>query len=149
MSLLPLQDALERVLAQAGEPPGTLEVPLPEALGHTLASTLISPLAVPGEDNSAMDGYALRAAEASSALTISQRIAAGAVGEPLLPGTAARIFTGAAVIYQFYRRLFRLHRRRHQGDTHFITGETGCARIAAIDTSERPVHGQDRSQAAT
>ena len=97
MSLLPLQDALEKVLAQAGEPPGTLEMPLPEALGHTLASTLISPLAVPGEDNSAMDGYALRAAEASSTLTISQRIAAGSVGEPLLPGTAARIFTGAAV----------------------------------------------------
>ena len=97
MSLMPLAEALERVLAQASPTVETSELPLAEALGHTLAETVISPIAVPGADNSAMDGYALRAAEASQVLNVSQRIPAGAVGQPLLPGTAARIFTGASI----------------------------------------------------
>jgi molybdopterin molybdotransferase len=48
-------------------------------------------------DNSAMDGYALRTADLETAnpLKIGQRIMAGSVGQPLEPGTAARIFTGA------------------------------------------------------
>ncbi len=44
-----------------------------------------------------MDGYALRTADLPATLPVSQRIAAGRVGDPLQPGTAARIFTGAAV----------------------------------------------------
>jgi molybdopterin molybdotransferase len=47
-----------------------------------------------------MDGYAVRVADVAVAgvrLPVSQRILAGAVGEPLMPGTAARIFTGAPV----------------------------------------------------
>jgi molybdopterin molybdotransferase len=52
---------------------------------------------VPPMDNSAMDGYAIRAAEASQKLKVAQRIMAGAVGKPLEPGTAARIFTGAPI----------------------------------------------------
>src|SRR5690606_25008223 len=58
------------------------------------------PLQVPPQDNSAMDGYAVRCADVSQAgavLPVSQRIAAGSVGEPLQPGTAARIFTGASI----------------------------------------------------
>jgi molybdopterin molybdotransferase len=57
-------------------------------------------IAVPGADNSAMDGYAMRAADVPAAgtrLPVSQRIAAGHVGTALQPGTAARIFTGALV----------------------------------------------------
>jgi molybdopterin molybdotransferase len=94
---MPLADALERVLAAAGPPPETIELPLQQAVGHVLADTVVSPIAVPGEDNSAMDGYALRAAEARRVLTVAQRIPAGTVGRALAPGTAARIFTGAAV----------------------------------------------------
>jgi molybdopterin molybdotransferase len=97
LNLLPLEDALERVLARAQSPIETIELPLQKALGHTLAEAVVSPIAVPGEHNSAMDGYALRASEAGQALTVSQRIPAGSVGTALLPGTAARIFTGAAV----------------------------------------------------
>ena len=97
MSLMPLGEALEQVLARARPPVETLELPILEALAHTLAETVVSPIAVPGDDNSAMDGYALRAAEAGQALKVSQRIAAGAVGQALLPGTAARIFTGAVI----------------------------------------------------
>lgn len=52
---------------------------------------------VPPEDNSAMDGYALRAEDAGLALPVSQRIAAGDALEPLQPGTAARLFTGAEI----------------------------------------------------
>ncbi len=79
MSLMPLADALERVLAAAGPPPETIELPLQAAVGHVLADTVVSPIAVPGEDNSAMDGYALRAAEAKRVLTVAQRIPAGTV----------------------------------------------------------------------
>ena len=64
-----------------------------------LAQAAISPLQVPQQDNSAMDGYALRCADVAAAgveLRVS-RIAAGDSGHPLLPGTAARIFTGAPV----------------------------------------------------
>lgn len=95
--LLPLDEALERVLAAASAPGQMLDLPLLDALGHVLAQDLVSAIDVPGLDNSAMDGYALRAAEAGQALLVSQRIAAGAVGLPLEAGTAARIFTGAAV----------------------------------------------------
>jgi molybdopterin molybdotransferase len=51
-------------------------------------------------DNSQMDGYAIRAADVPAApttLRVTQRIAAGHPGQPLEPGTAARIFTGAPV----------------------------------------------------
>ena len=55
---------------------------------------------MPPADNTSMDGYALRAADvpaAGAVLPVAQRIPAGHVGQPLLPGTAARIFTGGQV----------------------------------------------------
>ena len=71
-----------------------------DALGRVLAEDVVSLLDVPPADNTSMDGYALRAADvpvAGTALPVSQRIPAGVVGQPLQPGTAARIFTGAQV----------------------------------------------------
>ena len=71
-----------------------------EALGRVLAADVRSLIDVPPADNSAMDGYALRVADVAApgtVLPISQRIAAGSVGSPLAPGSAARIFTGAQV----------------------------------------------------
>lgn len=73
---------------------------LSEALGRVLAADVRSPISVPPADNSAMDGYAVRAADVPSpgaVLPVSQRIPAGHPGGPLPPGTAARIFTGAFV----------------------------------------------------
>ena len=70
------------------------------ALGRVLARAQASTLAVPPLDNTQMDGYAVRAAECASGqatLPVSQRIPAGVVPAPLLPGTAARIFTGAPI----------------------------------------------------
>lgn len=69
-----------------------------DALGRVLAADVSSPIDVPPQDNSSMDGYALRAADvpaAGTALPLSQRIAAGHVGAALAPGSVARIFTGA------------------------------------------------------
>jgi molybdopterin molybdotransferase len=65
-----------------------------------LAQDVISMINVPPQDNSSMDGYALRAADVpavGTVLPVSQRIAAGHVGTALAAGTAARIFTGAPV----------------------------------------------------
>ena len=71
-----------------------------DALGRVLAADVRSLLDVPPADNTAMDGYALRCADvpvAGTVLPVSQRIPAGAPGQPLQAGTAARIFTGAQV----------------------------------------------------
>jgi len=95
--LLPVFDALTAMLARAPAPPSVEVRPLLEARGAVLAADIAAAIAVPPEDNSAMDGYALRAAEAGHTLPISQRIPAGVAAAPLAPGTAARIFTGAAV----------------------------------------------------
>jgi len=72
-----------------------------DALGRVLALPVTSTLNVPPLDNSAMDGYVTRFADLNNdgetSLPISQRIAAGYVGDKLQEGTAARIFTGAPV----------------------------------------------------
>ncbi|MDO8860636.1 molybdopterin molybdotransferase MoeA [Haliea sp. E1-2-M8] len=95
--LLPVFDALTTMLARAPAPPSVEVRPLLAARGAVLARDVVAAIAVPPEDNSAMDGYALRAAEAGLLLPVSQRIAAGGTAAPLAPGTAARIFTGATV----------------------------------------------------
>lgn len=96
--LLSVEGALQRVLGTletCGRP--VIEVDLLKALDCVLARDVISSIAVPGDDNSAMDGYALRAVDAHEHLPVSQRIPAGSVGVQLKPGTAARIFTGASI----------------------------------------------------
>lgn len=99
MSLLPVENALVRVLATletvARHEP--LRVDLMAALHHVLAQDITATINVPGTDNSAMDGYALRLADAGKPLPVSQRIPAGTIGTTLQPGTAARIFTGATI----------------------------------------------------
>ena len=99
--LLSFESALKRLVAGAAQvATGSEAVATLAALGRVLATDVTSEVAVPPLDNSAMDGYAVRSADITSAgvrLPVSQRIAAGSVGEPLLPGTAARIFTGAPV----------------------------------------------------
>lgn len=98
MSLLPVEDALERLLALAEQAPiGEVEMlPLAAADGRVLATELVAGLDLPPWPNSAMDGYALRLADYSGeALPVSQRILAGHAPQALQPGTCARIFTGA------------------------------------------------------
>lgn len=98
--LKPLDDALAELLAQARLLAGSDRVSTFDADGRVLAQAAVSPLQVPPQDNSAMDGYAVRSADITAAgveLPVSQRIAAGQAGAPLATGTAARIFTGAPV----------------------------------------------------
>jgi molybdopterin molybdotransferase len=98
--LLSVDEALERLLAGATPVAATEQVSTMEAAGRVLAEPQRSGMNVPSLDNSAMDGYAVRMADLAGAeprLRVAQRILAGAVGRPLEPGTAARIFTGAPV----------------------------------------------------
>jgi len=98
--LLSMEEALERLLAQARPMADAESVPTRSGLGRVLAAPVVSTINVPGWDNSAMDGYAVRSADLAASggrLPISQRIPAGVAGPPLEPGTAARIFTGAPV----------------------------------------------------
>lgn len=98
--LLSVEEALEVLLAGA-KPVAEVEmVPTLQAAGRVLARAQTSTMDVPPMDNSAMDGYALRLADLrvpDARLKVAQRIMAGAVGQPLVAGTAARIFTGAPV----------------------------------------------------
>ena len=98
--LLSVDEALDVMLAGARAVTEVEEVPTLEASGRVLARAQVSQMDVPPLDNSAMDGYALRVADVAAPdtrLKLAQRIAAGSVGKPLEPGTAARIFTGAPI----------------------------------------------------
>jgi molybdopterin molybdotransferase len=100
MALLPFSEAKSRLLASAAPVRDIETVDLAEAFGRVLARDLISPMTVPPFSNAAMDGYAVCAAELVEAgvrLPVSQRVAAGDVARPHVPGSAARIFTGAQV----------------------------------------------------
>ena len=97
--LLPVADALARILRLV-EPIGTEEIPLAEAAGRVLAADAIATRNQPPFAASAMDGYAVRAAEAmvGARLEVTGEAAAGSGhGGKLGPGQAIRIFTGAPV----------------------------------------------------
>lgn len=98
--MLSVQEALNFLLSAARAVSSTEIISTLDANGRVLAADQASQIDVPPMDNTQMDGYAVRAADCSSGnatLRISQRIPAGHVGQPLLPGTAARIFTGALI----------------------------------------------------
>lgn len=91
-------------LIEAAKPIDGLEpCKLEQARGRVLADAVHARLDMPGVDNSAMDGYALRMADLATSestgigLPITQRIPAGAGMTRLVEGGCARIFTGAPV----------------------------------------------------
>lgn len=96
-NLMPVADAVQRVLTLAARRCGSETVTLQDADGRVVIDDIVAAIDVPPWDNSAMDGYAVRAAEATAGATlaVSQRIPAGQAGQVLRPGSAARIFTGA------------------------------------------------------
>ena len=99
-ALLSLDDALPQLLAQAHVLSAVQTVSTFEADGRVLAQNVVSALQVPPQDNSSMDGYAVRAADCAQAgavLRVTQRIPAGTHGTQLHAGEAARIFTGAPI----------------------------------------------------
>ncbi|THC46899.1 molybdopterin molybdenumtransferase MoeA [Massilia sp. Mn16-1_5] len=98
--MLSVREALDTLLAAARPVTDIDTVPTLEANGRVLAADQASTIDVPSADNTSMDGYAVRAVDCvngGAALRVAQRIPAGQVGQPLKPGTAARIFTGAMI----------------------------------------------------
>jgi molybdopterin molybdotransferase len=107
-----LDDALSELLGKVAPLQGDEQVSTFDADRRVLARAVTSALNVPGFDNSAMDGYALRSGDllqsnaalpqtgtvlrqTGTVLRITQRIPAGHFGQALHAGEAARIFTGA------------------------------------------------------
>ena len=99
--LLPVAEALERLLSAARPVTATEHVTLADAAGRILAADLTARITQPPFHSSAMDGYALRAADApavGSELTVVGTASAGhAFDGSVGPSEAVRIFTGAPV----------------------------------------------------
>jgi len=99
--LIPVDIVLQQLLDQARCETAVEKISSKDALGRVIADDQVSQIDVPPGDNSSMDGYALDAAsglfETGVPFKVSARIAAGQVGGPLIPGTLARIFTGAGL----------------------------------------------------
>ena len=99
---MPVAKARE-LIASILAPIGAVErVHVRNALGRVLASDIVSPIAVPGHDNSAMDGYAVRFADLKSeGETVLKRVGESFAGKPWLgtiaAGECVRIFTGGVM----------------------------------------------------
>ena len=98
--LMPLDTALAQMLDQVSSIKEHETLPLLRCFGRVSASNIVSPLNVPGFDNSAMDGYAVRLADlhAGHALPVAGKAFAGQPFQGEWPqGTCLRIMTGAPV----------------------------------------------------
>ncbi|WP_258378469.1 gephyrin-like molybdotransferase Glp [Curtobacterium sp. MCPF17_051] len=100
------RDELAALLAPVVAGLGSEELPIDElasagfgaGIGHrVLAAAVASPVPLPPFDNSQMDGFAVRVADAGQQVRVVEPIPAGVVPEPLEPGTAAPIMTGARI----------------------------------------------------
>lgn len=102
--MLSVEEALARVL-DAFHPLEAEQVPILETLGRVLAEDVHADMDIPPHSNSAMDGYALQAADTAGAgpdhprrLRVIANLAAGYVSDTeVTPGTAIRIMTGALI----------------------------------------------------
>ena len=100
--LMTMADALALLRERTTAVAGIADRPLARAAGHVLAQDVVAGIDVPAHDNAAVDGYALTAADlvedGETRLRLAGRISAGhPSAAPLAAGTAARIFTGAAM----------------------------------------------------
>jgi molybdopterin molybdotransferase len=97
--MIPLEEA--QAIVDATVPCLDLErqrIPVCEALGRIAAADVRSRLDLPPFDKSAMDGYALPEGEPCPRYRVLETVAAGSVpGQPLQPGTAVKVMTGAPV----------------------------------------------------
>ncbi|HEX5444224.1 MAG TPA: hypothetical protein VFW87_10365, partial [Pirellulales bacterium] len=98
--MLTVEAALEHV-AREIRPLAVETVTIADALGRVLAEDIASDIDSPPHDKSVVDGYAVRAADLVNrpiTLTVLEEVVAGAVPtQPVTPGTATRIMTGAPV----------------------------------------------------
>ena len=101
-SSLLVEQALERIHALTAPVSGTERVAVRETLGRVLAEPALSPIDVPAHDNSAMDGYAVRSADAGGDAPAEFRVIGTSwAGRPFPgetgPGECVRIMTGAVM----------------------------------------------------
>jgi molybdopterin molybdotransferase len=129
--------ALAELLAQVQSLQQTELVSTFDADGRILAQNVTSSLHVPPQDNSAMDGYAVRCADLSSGalLQISQRIPAGSAGAALQAGTVARIFTGAPIPAGADAVVM-------QEDCEFVQSEGNSISLGSVRVNTMPKLGQ-------
>ncbi|MEF1290591.1 molybdenum cofactor synthesis domain-containing protein [Vibrio sp. M260118] len=98
--LMPIEDAMEKMLSPIKPIQTTLQLPLAEAIGYVLAEDILSPIFVPPFDNSAMDGYAIRLSdlEQNSVMPLAGKSFAGQPFDGEWPqGSCIRIMTGAKI----------------------------------------------------
>ncbi|MET0526941.1 MAG: gephyrin-like molybdotransferase Glp [Microvirga sp.] len=131
MSLIPVEDALRRVLASVDKPVEIEHVPLAACAGRALAEDVNALRDQPPFPASAMDGYALRSVDADHVPTTFQVVGTSAAGQRFSgtvgPQQAARIFTGAPL--------------PDGADTIVIQEDTERTGDQVI-VKERPRHGQ-------
>lgn len=119
-----LDDARALIASSIGSrEPSQETLQLAQALERTLGQALRAPFALPEFSNSAMDGYAVRAADLNAApvtLPLSQTQLAGVSAlTPLQPGTCARVTTGAALPSQSDAVVIQEHVRLSADGVHF------------------------------
>src|SRR6516225_4285720 len=166
--LLPVAEAEQLIGARVTPVSGEELVPLRAALGRVLSTSLIAPINLPPFDNSAVDGFAVRAEDIDGArerrLAIVDRVAAGQVAtRAVKSGEAVRIFTGApmppgadTVFMQEDCRIDGTHvvvpPGLSRGANRRLAGEDIRARTAAVGARRRAWRGagidHNRSEAA-
>ncbi|MCG9650786.1 molybdopterin molybdotransferase MoeA [Vibrio brasiliensis] len=98
--LMPIEEAMDKMLSPIKPIQATLQLPLAEAIGYVLAEDILSPIFVPPFDNSAMDGYAIRLADLANnnVMPLAGKSFAGQPFEGEWPaGSCVRIMTGAKI----------------------------------------------------
>ena len=133
-SSLLVEQALERIHALAAPVPGIERVAIRETLGRVLAAPIHAPADVPAHDNSAMDGYAVRAADVGGDGPAVLRVLGTAwAGRPFPgpvgPGECVRIMTGAVI--------------PAGADAVVIQEKTGTAPGGAVRLDDRPRAGDN------
>lgn len=143
-TLTAVEDALQRLLAGL-RPTAVEELPLTAALGRVLATDVLSSRRLPGCDNSAMDGYAVRADDCAAAtpatpavLPVRGEVRAGSPVATLAPGAAMSIMTGAPIPRGADAVVPIEDTQSHAGDVVISAAVTAGAHVRRVGTDISP-----------
>jgi len=143
MSLLSVEDALDRILDSATPRPLAERVDLHDAVGRVLAEDISALVTHPAFDNSAMDGYAVRHQDIETVgaelIVIGQSAAGHGFKGEVGPGEAVRIFTGAPLPAGANTVIIQEDTERRPEDrirTKFVPGKGRHIRLAGQDFAQ-------------
>jgi molybdopterin molybdotransferase len=135
VALMPVAEALARVLADARPLPGE-QAPLIEAHGRTLTDDIVALRTQPPAAVSAMDGYAVRAADVADVPARLKLVGEVAAGHPFEGrvgrGEAARIFTGGVIPPGADTIVIQEHTSR-EGDTVVVAKSAGTGKHVRVE----------------